>query len=450
MFATLLPDARIGRWLGTLALATVLVTISLPLTAAARDDAGGSKPGTAASSDGLSPGEIDLILPILQRDLALLRQYPVLAEAQLADWLGAQAELVFRAIRNVAAETALTAAQRTLVDGLVKETIHPTRVPAPAVPDPESRPRPVVITTGALPGLPGRLRRQDVAVIYRLAQAELARLRQRMPQEPPEVEGRLNLFIEGQLATAAHIPGHDPGQLTAPEHALARSMTADVMAGRPASELTSQDSRLTAEVLKTLLADTRTRAQSLATAGGPAGPGNPRKPLVEFARQRAKELSGITGEWKPDELAEIDNIVDLSLLPEALKVPRPEIPDSAPGPEAKTPTLAPAFRDRLFHLLREICTKVFPLFGVQDAGVRRYNLVKFIEDNAQALGVDQADAEGLIGQFLAENPGALEPPPTAIPVAPPAPIIGVPPTAPTVVPFVLVPQSRPRGCLPLR
>jgi hypothetical protein len=440
VFATLLSDSRIGRWLGNLALAAVLVTIGLPLPASARDD-GASRPGTAASSDVLSPGEIDLVFPILSRDLALLRQNPALADAQIAAWLGAQAELVFRAIRNVAAETPLTAPQKTLVEGLVKETIQPTRAPAPAVPDPELRPLPVVITTGSSPGLPGRLRRQDVAVIFRLAQAELAKLGQEMPRDLAGVEARLNLFIKGQLATAAHIPGHDPGQLTASAHALARSMTADIVAGRPAPELRPQDSRLTAEVLKTLLADTRTRAQSLAAAGSPAGPGDPRKPLVEFARQRARELSGIADDWKPDELAEIENIVDLSLLPEALKVPRPEIPDPAAEPEAKTPTIAPAVRDRLFHLLREICTKVFPLFGVRDVEARRYNLVKFIGDNAEALGVDMADAENLVGQFLAENPGAPDPATTMVPVAP---------LAPPAVPFVLVPKSGWGRCPPPR
>lgn len=421
----------------------LIATLALcrPCTVAAWCESEGTNQATGPNAHVLSSAEMDLVLQVLRRDLDVLGSNAALSPPQRVAWLHDQAELLYRAVKNVAPGKPLTGPQEALIDGLTRETFQPAHVPAPADPDPSPEPRPIVITTGAVSGPLGRIRRQDVAIIHRLAESELAKLRRQSPQASGDLAERLDRFIEVQLATSADVPRHDPTLLTSPERDLARSMAHDVLDGKPAPELKPRDTRLTADVLKSLLAEARAQGQSIATVStGDLDQGELRNRLIEFARKRARELSGITGDLTPDELSEIENVVDLSLLPEALKVPTPDLNNVPRVPAGKTPSLTAEVRARLFMLLREVCTKVFPLFAGLDANARRSNLVRFIIDNAEVLAVNRADAEALVGQFLAENPGALDP----------APAVGVMPAPAPVIPYILIPQPAPGRCLPLR
>jgi hypothetical protein len=76
---------------------------------------------------------------------------------------------------------------------------------------------------------------------------------------------------------------------------------------------------------------------------------------------------------------------------------------------AGTPALvgesaSPAARDRVFRYLRLIDANVFPLVPGLDAGGRRLNLVKFIRDNAEPLGVSAGSAEALVAEYQKTAP----------------------------------------------
>jgi hypothetical protein len=297
-----------------------------------------------------------------------------------------------------------------------------------------------------------RISLQDVAVIYRRAQAELTALRQDNNRSAANIESQLRHAVESWLAKAADVPADDPSGLTEVEREFARSMTAEVLAGKPAPVLKGLDSRLTDDVLRTLLAAIRSQGRGSDGGGAAANPDLERQRRVEFARGRARELAKINDSLRPDELAELENLVDLSLVPESFKVPRPPRP-AEPTKPAGTGTITPELRQRVFFCLREVCTKVFPLIGGLDANARKFNLVKFIKDNHEALGVAETAALELVEGFLTEDPAALQPaitnttPSGTITVAP---VITVAPPVTPGVPLVIIPAPRTRRCLPRR
>jgi hypothetical protein len=290
-----------------------------------------------------------------------------------------------------------------------------------------------------------RISAQDVAIIYRRAQIELTALRQDHDRSSLDIERQLSALIESQLAEAAEIPRVDTDHLTDSEKSFARLMGRDVLAGRPLLRWKGSDSRLTEETLRSLLAELKLRHASSSGKATAADPAVERKNLLDFAVSRARELSGINDNLRPDELLEIENIVDMSMIPEAFKFPTspdthvPAKPPISPG------SITPELRQRIFFFLGEICTKVFPLIGGLDANSRRLNLVKFIKDNPIALGVAEALAEEIVEQFIAENPGAVQPnmPPTTILV----PTVTVSQPAITTVPNVVLPVPTRRSCL---
>ena len=294
-----------------------------------------------------------------------------------------------------------------------------------------------------------RISLQDAAMIYRRAQAELTALRQDNNRSAANIESQLRHAIEAWLAKAADVPADDPGGLTEVEREFARSMTAEVLAGKPAPLLKGPDSRLTDDVLRTLLTAIRSQGQGNDGGGAAANPDLERQRRVEFARRRARELAKISDNLRPDELAELENLVDLSLVPESFKVPGPPRPAEPTKPDGTAPITA-EIRQRVFFWLREVCSRVFPLIGGLDANARKLNLVKFIKDNHDALGVAETAALELVEGFLSENPAALQPaitnttPTGTITVAP---VITVAQPVTTGVPLVVVPAPRTRGCL---
>jgi hypothetical protein len=210
------------------------------------------------------------------------------------------------------------------------------------------------------------------------------------------------------------------------------------------------DSRLTDDVLRTLLAAIRSQRQGNDGGGAAANPDLERQRRVEFARGKARELAKINDSLRPDELAELENLVDLSLVPDSFKVPRPPRP-AEPTKPAGTGTITPELRQRVFFWLREICSRVFPLIGGLDTDARKFNLVKFVKDNHEALGVAETAALELVEGFLTENPAVLQPaitnttPTGTITVAP---VITVAPPVTPGVPLVIIPAPRTRRCLP--
>ena len=294
-----------------------------------------------------------------------------------------------------------------------------------------------------------RISLQDAAVIYRRAQVELTGLRQDHNRSAANIESQLRHAIEAWLAKAADVPADDPSGLTEVEREFARSMTAEVLAGKPAPVLKGPDSRLTDDVLRTLLAAIRSQGQGNDAGGAAANADLERQRRVDFARRKAKELAKINDDLRPDELAEVENVVDLSLVPEAFTVPSPSQPAGPTKPDGTAP-ITSAIRQRVFFWLREVCTRVFPLIGGLDANSRKLNLVKFIKDNHDALGVAETAALELVEGFLSENPAALQPATSntistgTISIAP---VIGVAQPVTTVVPLVVVPAPRTRRCL---
>jgi hypothetical protein len=296
---------------------------------------------------------------------------------------------------------------------------------------------------------PPRISLQDAAIIYRRAQAELTALRQDNNRSAASIETQLRHAIEAWLAKAADVPAGDPSQLTEPEREFARSMAAEVLTGKPAPVLKVPDSRFTDALLRTLLADVRSQGSGNAPASAAANPDLERQRRVDFARRRAKELAKINDDFRPDELAEIENVVDLSLVPESFKIPVPPRPTEPTNPDGTAPVTAP-LRQRVFFWLQEVCTRVFPLIGGLDADARKFNLVKFIKDNHDVLGVAETAALELVEGFLSENPAALQPvttntvPTGTISVAP---VITVAQPVTTAIPLVVVPAPRTRRCL---
>jgi hypothetical protein len=290
-----------------------------------------------------------------------------------------------------------------------------------------------------------RISAQDVAIIYRRAQIELTALRQDYDRSSLDIERQLRALIESQLAEAAEIPRGDTNHLTGSEKSFARLMGRDVLAGRPSLRLKEPDSRLTQEMLRSLLAELKLRHASNSGKPTATDPAVERKALLDFAVSRARELSGINDNLRPDELLEIENIVDLSVIPEAFKFPTSPDTHGPAKPPVSPGSITPELRQRIFFFLGEICTKVFPLIGGLDANSRRLNLVKFVKDNQTALGLAEALAEEIVEQFLAENPGAVQPntPPTTILV----PTVTVTQPAITTVPNVVLPVPTRRSCL---
>jgi hypothetical protein len=294
-----------------------------------------------------------------------------------------------------------------------------------------------------------RISIQDAAIIYRRAHAELTALRQDNNRSAASIESQLRHAIEGWLAKAADVPAGDPSGLTEAEREIARSMTAEVLAGKPAPVLKAPDSRFTDDVLRTLLAEIRSQEKGNDRGGAAAKPDIERQQRVDFARRRARELTKINDDFRPDELAEIENVVDLSLVPESFQVPGPPRPTEPTKPDGTAPITA-ALRQRVFFWLGEVCSRVFPLIGGLDANARKLNLVKFIKDNHDALGVAETAALELVEAFLSENPAALQPaitntvPTGTISIAP---IITMVQPVTTGVPLVVVPVPRVRRCL---
>jgi hypothetical protein len=305
------------------------------------------------------------------------------------------------------------------------------------------------VGTSARPETPSeRISQQDLAIIYRRAQSALTALRQYKSRNSTSIESELRLLVEGWLSEAADIPGKDTKLLTEDEKKLAQAMTGDVIAGKPAPVLKEPDSRLTEGVLRILLEETRSQSEPKTADGSPSSTESVRKQRIEFAQRRARELSKINDSLRPDELAEIENVVDLSLIPESFKVPTGAQPAEPRKPGNTAPPTTAALREQIFYWLNEICTKVFPLIGGLDANSRKLNLVKFIKDNQATLGVAEIAAEQLVEQFLAENPGAIHPPviTTTTTVTTPAVITVVQPLT-TGVPYVVVPGLPTRRCL---
>jgi hypothetical protein len=226
-------------------------------------------------------------------------------------------------------------------------------------------------------------------------------------------------------------------------------MTAEVLAGKPAPMLKGLDSRFNDNILRTLLAGLRSQGQGNDGGGAAANPDLERQRRIDFARRRARELAKINDDLRPDELAELENLVDLSLVPESFRVPGLPRPDEPTKPDGASPITA-AIRQRIFFWLREVCTRVFPLIGGLDANARKLNLVKFIKDNHDALGVAETAAHELVEGFLSENPTALQPTTTDTSSTGTISVVRVITVAQPVttgVPLVVVPAPRAWRCL---
>jgi hypothetical protein len=273
-------------------------------------------------------------------------------------------------------------------------------------------------------------------------------LRQDKSRSAASIESQLRHAIEGWLAKAADVPADDPSQLTDPEREFARSMTTEILASRPAPVLKRPDSRFTDDVLRTLLAAIRSQAQGN-DGGGASNRDLERQRRVEFTQKKGRELAKINDSLRPDELAELENLVDLSLVPESFLVPGPPRPTEPTKPDG-TAQITAVLRQRVYFWLSEVCTRVFPLIGGLDANARKLNLVKFIKDNHDALGVAETAALELVEGFLSENPAALQPattntiPPGTITTVP---VVTVAQPVTTGVPLVIVPAPRAMPCL---
>ena len=180
-----------------------------------------------------------------------------------------------------------------------------------------------------------------------------------------------------------------------------------VSEGKPAPALEKPDTRLTVDAAKTLLEETKDKSKAIALEGSVPGTKNHHEQLVAFAQGRAKELAKISDDLKAPEKAQIENIVDQSEIPPSFKIPVK--PGQQPGSEGQLGELSPDVRDKVSTWLKYIVNNVFPLIPGLDANGRKTNLIKFLKDKKDMLGISESVAEALVEQFLKDNPSANQP-----------------------------------------
>jgi len=375
----------------------------------------------ASSASTTVSGSTDQLNAIQQSTLKTKLQESVdAAKKKLDQDLKQQATTLYRQTAKIPDGTALTAAQQGELDKLVVSAIQPATVTGasgtiapettPATPKDDNNQTPAAAKPEDQPatslGGSERIKPTFVANIYRLAQAEW---KDRISNDPAlkdqaARQRKLQDFVEEKLAKAADIAKGDTTQLDEGEKKIARSIVEGVIEGKPAPALVKSDSRLTGDIAKTLLDETKDKSKAIALEGSVPGTKNHRDQLVTFAQGRAKELAKISDDLKESEKKAIENIVDLSEIPPSFEVPvkpRPQ-PDSG----GQVAEVTPAVRDNVLSTLKKFAESVLPQFPGLD---RKTGLIEFLKQNKDKLSIAESAAEKLVEQFLRENPSATRP-----------------------------------------
>jgi hypothetical protein len=174
-----------------------------------------------------------------------------------------------------------------------------------------------------------------------------------------------------------------------------------------ATQPASAGSRLTEGSLKSLAAELAAENVTTTLAGSVPGTLSHLRQLRSFAWARARAIVKIDDGLRPEELLQIESMLQAP-IPAAVASHAADA-SAAQGSPTRTPapiagSVAPAGSDRVFHYLRVVDTKVFPLIAGLDANGRRVNLEKFVRDNSEKLGVPAASAEALVTAYLRTYP----------------------------------------------
>lgn len=284
-----------------------------------------------------------------------------------------------------------------------------------------------------------RLKPQDVNIRL-FALQEWKKIETEGGRDAAAKEAELTKRVLAFAAEVCDFPESDPKKATPDETAYLKTIVKQVIGGQMSPQPSRVNLGLTVEQLQAVRDALILKAADLARTIDPSSTEfKDRLQQEGFAQLRKKLNLGEAGD-----LSDLQQRWIRSQIRQVLSLPlNPAKPDSG-----EIAGVSPETREKIFTLLKHITQGLFPRIPGLDADSRKLNLIKFIKDNKDKLGVAESVAEALVERFLKENPTANQPTTTTIPTTTTSIVPVTTTVVPiTTVPFVLVPSPLGGHCL---
>jgi hypothetical protein len=359
------------------------------------------KPKEEATTSGLEADEIETGIKMLATLAAPLKAKNVSEQEIRKQLLSKSVDFVTAAV-DKQSQDALDATEQRAAEDLVTEALKRQKKPASPPPPPLPAVNPIAVAVPpSTPPSPSRLE-PYLAFIYQASVEDFKRLRQDASLDDAKRKDHLLGLIETRCAALLKIPGDDISKLEASDHALAKQVRDEVVAGKTGPEL-QKDSRISVDLIRELKTAINARSNELKLEGSIPGTDNHTKQLREYAESEAKTRAKITDDLTAKEKDQIDSLVTTPpMSPDFLK--RIQAIATQDGGRTTEPLgsskLTADVNSRILNLLRQINRALLPLNFDQNG--RRAVMVEFLKKKFSDVATE---AESLADQVLREQPG---------------------------------------------